>query len=156
LAGAGWLAKAELQAASSELKAATSTPQSKFLGGAKGDLYSKKGILEGNHVPTMKSMEVSGSRISYNEGSAFQMLYEEHRAFISTGSSKAAVAFRNQEVGLLNQGKFMEAFDLNAQRVRAAYGDKYNDALNQAKDYYQKTVVPQLQQQLQQRIATKK
>ena len=153
-AGAGAVVKAELKAAGSELKAATNTPQSKFLGGAKGDLYSKKGILEGNHAPTMKSMELSGFKINYNEGSAFQMLYEEHRAFISTGSSKAAVAFRNQESALLNQGKFMEAFDLNAQRVRAAYGDKYNDALNQSRDYYQKNIVPQLQQQLQQRTTT--
>ena len=151
LAGAGWLAKTELQAASGELKAAVNTTESKFLGGAKGDLYSKKGILEGNHAPTMNSMELSGFKIKYNEGSAFQMLYEEHRAFVSTGSGKAAVAFRNQEAGLLSQGKFMEAFDLNAQRVRAAYGNKYNDALNQAREYYKNNIVPQLQEQLQQR-----
>jgi hypothetical protein len=117
-------------------------------------LYSKKDILEANHLPTMKSMELSGFKINYNEGSAFQMLYEEHRAFVSTGSSRAAVAFRNQEASLLNQGKFMDAFDLNAKRVQSAYGNKYNDALNQARDYYQKNIVPQLEQQLQQRTAT--
>ncbi|MBX2923990.1 MAG: hypothetical protein KF746_17455 [Chitinophagaceae bacterium] len=154
LAASGWLAKSELRVTESELKSSLNSPESKFLGGAKGDLYSKRGILEGNHAPSMGSMDIAGFKVSYNEGSAFQMLYEEHRAFISTGSSKVATAFRNQEAGLLNQGKFMEAFDLNAQRVRAAYGNKYNDALNQAREYYQKSIVPQLQQQLQQRTIT--
>jgi RHS repeat-associated protein len=155
LAGAGWLAKTELKAASSELNASLNTPESKFLGGAKGDLYSKKGILEGNHAPTMNSMEMSGFSIRYKKGSAFQMLYEDHRNFVSTGRGPAAVAFREQEASLLSQGKFMEAFDLNAQRVRAAYGNKYNDAINQAREYYQNSIVPQLQQQLQQQTVPK-
>lgn len=90
-------------------------------------------------------MEIAGFKISYSEGSAFQMLFEEHRAFIS--SSKAAVAFRNQEASLLKEGKFMEAFDLTADRVKSSYGTKYNEALGQAREYYQNKIVPQLQQQ---------
>lgn len=97
-------------------------------------------------------MELAGFKIAYKEGSAFQMIYEEHRAFISTGSSKIAIAFRNQEASFLKEGKFLEAFDLNAQRVRAAYGNKYNEAIEQARSYYQSNVVPQLEQQLQQQV----
>ena len=44
----------------------------------------------------------------------------------------------------------MEAFNLNARRGRTAYGNKYNDALNQVRGYYQENVIPKLQQQLQQ------
>ncbi len=52
----------------------TNKPQSKFLGGAKGKLYSKQNILEGNHAPTMQSFEIAEFKVSYNKGSAFQML----------------------------------------------------------------------------------
>jgi RHS repeat-associated protein len=151
LVGAGWLAKTELQAASSEIKAGINAPESKFIGGAKGDLYSKQKILEGNHLPTMKGMELAGFQIEYKAGSAFQMLYEEHRAFISTGSGKIADAFRKAEANLLSEGKFLEAFDLNVDRVRAAYGNKYNEAMSEAREYYQSNIIPQLQKQLQQK-----
>jgi hypothetical protein len=147
--GAGAAVKAELKAASEEAQVSTK-PASTFLGGAKKDLYSKQKILEANHAPTMKSFEIAGFKISYNEGSAFQMLYDEHRLFISTGRDKAAVVFRNQEANLLKQGKFMEAFDLNVQRVKSTYGNKYDGAMGQAREYYQNKIVPQLQQQLKQ------
>ncbi|WP_295121509.1 hypothetical protein [uncultured Chitinophaga sp.] len=124
------------------------------MGGVKGNLLSRLNILEGNHIPTMRSINIAGFKISDNSGSVFQMLYEDHRPFISTGSSKAAAAFRHQEADLLGQGKFMEAFDLTVDRVKAIHRDKYNDAMTQARDYYQKNIEPQLQQQLQQKQAT--
>ena len=127
----------------------STAPTSTFLGGAKGQLYSKMNILEGNHAPTMNSFEIAGYKISYTEGSAFQMLYKDHRMFVSTGSSPEAIAFRKQEAALLKQGKFMAAFDLNANRVRSTYGNKYNAAIGQARDYYENKIVPQLQAQLQ-------
>jgi len=45
----------------------------------------------------------------------------------------------------------MAAFDLTAKQVRAAYGNKYDEAIEQARDYYQNNIVPQLQKQLGQR-----
>jgi RHS repeat-associated protein len=129
-------------------------PQSKFLGGAKGDLYSKQKILEGNHAPTMQSYEIAGFKITYNKGSAFQMLYEEHQRFISSGNSKVALAFRNQEASLLKQGKFMEAFELTARQVKKSYGNKYDEAIQEARTYYQINIVPQLQKQIATKTAT--
>ncbi|MBO9154071.1 RHS repeat domain-containing protein [Chitinophaga sp. GCM10012297] len=128
----------------------TSTPTSTYLGGAKGSLFSKRNILEANHSPTMKSYEIAGFSISYSEGSAFQMVYAEHRAFVSTGSSKAAQAFRAQEASLLKQGKFMEAFDLNMNSIKSQFGNKYNEAMSQAREHFQKNIVPRLQKQLSQ------
>ena len=101
----------------------------------------------------MQSYEVAGCKIPYNKGSAFQMLYEEHQAFISSGSSKTAQAFRKMEAGLLGQRKFIEAFQLNAQRVQAAYGHKYDEAIMESMKYYTEKVVPELQKQLQQKLA---
>ncbi len=144
----------EEAAAANAANATTGKPASKYLGGAKGGLYSKQNILEGNHTPTMQSFEIAGFKISYNKGSAFQMLYEEHQKFISSGNSKIAQAFRNKEAGLLKQGKFMEAFELTVEQVRAKYGNKYDDAIGQAREYYQNNIVPQLQKQLTQKTTS--
>jgi hypothetical protein len=117
-------------------------PNSVFKGGAKGELFSKQNILEANHIPSMKAYELAGLNVSYNTGSAFQMLYAEHRAYISTGRSAEAVAFRAQEAALLRQGKYTEAFDLNATRIRAEYGTKYNEAINEARTQYNTKIIP--------------
>lgn len=99
----------------------------------------------------MNSFKIAGFEISYNQASAYQMLYAEHRSFITTGTSKAAVAFRNQEAKLLSEGKFLEAFDLNSRRVVQEYGSKYNEAISQARDYFENQIVPELQRQYSQK-----
>ena len=120
---------------------AKNTPTSKFLGGAKGDLYSKKNILEGNHVPTMKSIRDAGLSVGYNEASAIQMLYSEHRSFISTGSSVESVSFRKMETELLRKADYIGAFELNANRLKQQYGNKYDEAINQARTHYKKHII---------------
>lgn len=46
----------------------------------------------------------------------------------------------------------MEAFHLNAGAIRGKHGAKYDDAIKQARDYYQQNIIPQLQQQRQQAV----
>ena len=121
---------------------------SAFKGGAKKDLLSKQNIIEGNHLPTLDGFMQAGFKISKGKGSAIQMLYEEHRLFISTGISAEAMAFRKAEAALLKIGKFTEAFDLNANRVLSTYGNKYNSAIQEAREYFQKEIVPELNKQL--------
>jgi len=139
-----------------ELSKVSNTPsffeyESAFKGGAKGDLLTGKvdGIstLEGNHLPTVNGMQQAGLVIPYNDASAIQMLFVEHRHLISTGRSAEAIAFRTQEAELLKSGKFMEAFDLNAAEIRKAYGDKYDRALQEARQYYEENIVPKLKEQ---------
>ena len=48
----------------------------------------------------------------------------------------------------------MEAFDYNAERVRAAFGNKYDESISEAREYYQKNIVPQLEQQLKQKTTS--
>jgi hypothetical protein len=138
-----------------EVDVSLKTLKSEFLGGSKGSLYSKRNIIEGNHAPSMQSLKLAGFKIAYAEASAYQMLYEEHRSFISTGSSKAAQAFRNQEASLLKQGKFLEAFDLNTQRVQNMYGHKYDGGIQKARAWYESQIIPQLQKQVQQNSVNK-
>jgi filamentous hemagglutinin len=111
------------------------------VGGAKGKLFSKQYVLEGNHLPTMKSINDAGLPITYDKGSAIQMLYHEHKAFVSTGRSFEAIAFRNEETRLLLNGDYMGAFNLNAARIQATYGTKYNQAIEQARKYYQENII---------------
>ena len=115
--------------------------------GAKGDLLTGKGILEGNHLPTMNGLTQAGLIVAYKDASALQMILLEQRQFISTGCGAAAKAFRATEASLLKQGKFMEAFDLNAVSIRAQYGNKYDEGLKEARDYYEKNIVPKLKAQ---------
>jgi RHS repeat-associated protein len=139
------------EATATSTATATNKPASKFLGGAKGKLFSKQQILESNHAPTMNSFEIAGFKISYNKASAFQMIYEEHRGFISTGNGSFAQEFRNKEADLMKQGKFMDAFELTTNEIRAEFGNKYDEAIGQAREYYRKNIVPQLQKQLSQK-----
>ncbi|MDX2048317.1 MAG: DUF6443 domain-containing protein [Chitinophagaceae bacterium] len=123
-------------------------PTSVFRGGEKGKLLALKKILERNHLPTMDGLRKAGFKISEKQGSAIQMLYKEHRDFISTGSSEASKAFRQIEANLLRQGKFMEAFELNANRLLSTYGNKYKAAIDEARQYFQDEIIPILSGQL--------
>ena len=76
------------------------------------------------------------------------MSIEDHVNFISTGSGNVAKAFRQAEAKLLSSGKFMEAFDLNANAIKKQFGPKYDKSIIQAREYYVKNVVPLLQKQL--------
>ena len=121
-------------------------------GGAHGkfnNLYDSNGKLltNKNHLPTIKSYKLEGFKISDYMGGANIMTISDHKNFISTGSSKAAIAFRDAEAQLLKSGKFIEAFDLNANAIRKQFGNKYDNALKEAKEHYQNKVIPILRKQ---------
>ncbi|RKR09069.1 RHS repeat-associated protein [Flavobacterium sp. 90] len=101
-------------------------------------------ITEKNHVPSKDAIKVSGVGISNYLGSAHIMNKADHRAFISTGSKEASKVFRNAEAKLLKAGKYMEAFDLNATAIRKQFGNKYDKGLKEAREYFEKEVVPTL------------
>ncbi|AXT61366.1 hypothetical protein D1816_13755 [Aquimarina sp. AD10] len=113
------------------------------------DTKTGKNITEKNHIPTTKSYDLAGFNVSKYIGSAHIMKKADHRAFITTGSSKAAKAFRNLEGKLLGDGKFLEAFDLNAAAIRKQFGNKYDEGLKQAREHYVNEVIPKLSQQAQ-------
>lgn len=141
-----------------EVEATATAPElfgyeSTFKGGAKGDLLTgrveKSGVLEGHHLPAYDSYVKASLEMGYDDASAIQMLFGEHRGYLSTGSAADAVAFRQTQANLMKQGKFMEAFDLDVREIRKAYGNKYDRAIKEAREYYQKNIVPKLEKQIQ-------
>ncbi len=121
-------------------------------GGAHGRLKNIKGddgknITEKNHLPSQQSYKLADFEITSYLGSANIMDKVDHRNFITTGSSKAANAFRSAEAKLLKAGRFLDAFDLNAGAIKKQFGNKYDKSLKEAREHYIKEVIPELQAQ---------
>lgn len=115
-------------------------------GGAHGRIknWLEEGIniTEKNHLPSKNAFKMAGIKISDYMGSAHIMSKADHRAFITTGNSAASKLFRKAEANLLKAGKYMEAFDLNANAIRKQFGDKYDKGLKQAREHFLDEVVP--------------
>ncbi|AWW29630.1 hypothetical protein DN752_05565 [Echinicola strongylocentroti] len=117
------------------------------LGGAYGrmkNFYGSLGELltNKNHLPTLKSYELSGFKISSYMGSANIISIQDHKDFISTGGKEVAKMFRQAEANLLSEGRY-----LNANAIREQFGDIYNEGLDDARDHFVKEVIPILEEQ---------
>jgi hypothetical protein len=66
------------------------------------------------------------------------MKVDDHRMTGSWGSSREARAYRKRQAELLEQGKFSEAQKMDVDDVRAKFGDKYNEAIDQMLKYTNK------------------
>lgn len=60
----------------------------------------------------------------------------DHAAMASTGSSKAAKAFRKTQEALVSSGKFRQAMQMDIKDAMAKFGSKYKDAISQMVKYY--------------------
>ena len=121
-------------------------------GGAYGKFdnqYNDAGKLttNKNHLPTVNSYKLAGFKISNYMGSAHIISVEDHKKFISTGSSNVAKIFRQAEAELLKSGNFLEAFDLNANAIKKNFGNKYDEALKKARKHFKENVIPILEKQ---------
>ena len=99
----------------------------------------------------MHSYRLAGFNVTRYMGSANIMSVADHQNFITTGRRAISQEFREAEADLLRQGKFMEAFDLNANAIREHFPGKYDEDLRQAREHFQENVVPELQKQLNDR-----
>jgi hypothetical protein len=101
-------------------------------GGAHGDVKGVPGY-ESHHMPAD-----SVSHLPTNQGPSIAMKTDDHRMTGSWGSSREARAYRNRQAELLEQGEFKEAQKMDVDDVRAKFGDKYNDAIDQMLKYTDK------------------
>lgn len=101
-------------------------------GGAHGDVKGLPGY-ESHHMPAD-----SVSPLPTNQGPAIAMKVDDHRMTGSWGSSREARAYRKRQAELLEQGKFGEAQKMDVDDVRAKFGDKYNEAIDQMLKYTDK------------------
>ncbi|WP_282698366.1 polymorphic toxin-type HINT domain-containing protein, partial [Streptomyces sp. CC208A] len=81
-----------------------------------------------NHVPPASVAEM---HFGYTTGPAIQMDYLDHRAVYSTGSSRAAKAWRMWQAELIGSGRIDEAIQMDINDIRSRFGSKYDGAIGQ-------------------------
>ncbi|MEU1539025.1 RHS repeat-associated core domain-containing protein [Actinacidiphila glaucinigra] len=91
---------------------------------------------EVNHIPAKATYLDLGLTTDLKEstGPAIRMEYEDHRNFISTGSSAEADAWRAAQKSLIRQGKFDEAMKMDIDEIRRLHGTKYDAAIKEMVD----------------------
>jgi len=77
----------------------------------------------------------SASELSRDDGPAIKMEKEDHKQTGSYGNSKEAQEYREKQKELIEQGKFREAFEMDVEDIREKFGDKYDDAIAEAREY---------------------
>lgn len=102
--------------------------QQPFRGGAHRDLSTDG--LERHHMPADSVSPFSTAR-----GPAIEMSPEDHMLTASWGRSKSAVAYRARQQQLIDDGRYMEALQMDIDDVRAKFGHKYDAAIDEALNY---------------------
>jgi hypothetical protein len=107
-----------------------------YRGGSYGEL-KEEGYgwpdYEVHHIPADSATE-----LPREDGPAIVMDYEDHRQTASCGMSKEAVEYRQKQKELISQGKFDEAFQMDIDDIHDKFGDKYDKAIAEAKEYVEK------------------
>lgn len=63
------------------------------------------------------------------------MTPEDHQLSASYGSGASAVAYRNSQLALVRQGKYLEAMQMDINDIHSKFGDRYNGAIEQMWSY---------------------
>jgi hypothetical protein len=103
-----------------------------FEGGAYGKMPGKEITgFEKHHTPAN-----AVSPLSKYKGGAVQIEPADHKFTASYGSTKAAKAYRLKQRVLIEKGDFKAAFEMDVRDLQSKFGDKYDEALKKAKNYY--------------------
>jgi Domain of unknown function (DUF4157) len=114
-------------------KPSAGVDETKPLGGRYYDVPAQGG--EVNHMPA----DSANPDLSQGKGPSIRMDIPDHYATNSWGSSKAAVAWRAKQAGLIAQGKFLDALAMDIADVRGRFGAKYEKGIQQMLDYVEKS-----------------
>ena len=60
---------------------------------------------------------------------------EDHKKTASWGRSKSAQQYRAQQERLINNGDFMKAQQMDIDDVKSKFGNKYDKAIKEMRDY---------------------
>jgi len=77
----------------------------------------------------------SASELPRDDGPAIVMDYEDHRQTASCGLSKEAAEYRQTQRDLVAEGKYMEAFQMDVDDIHEKFGDKYDNAIAEAREH---------------------
>lgn len=86
---------------------------------------------EVHHMPSAEA-----SPLERNDGPAIVMEREDHRETASCGNSREAREYREKQKELIQEGKFEEAMQMDIEDIRDKFGDKYDEGIKQAEEYY--------------------
>jgi RHS repeat-associated protein len=101
-----------------------------------GGMYGKtdgKGItgFEKHHMPANAI-----SPLSRYKGGAIQINPKDHKLTGSWGNSKSSQNYRKKQKAYIDSGNFGAAFEMDVKDIRSKFGDKYDGAIEQAREYY--------------------
>lgn len=102
-------------------------------GGAYSEVRRSWKSGEIHHAPA-----ASVSRLSRDEGPAIWMSKRDHRKTASYGSSRSARRYREKQRELIEAGNFKKAFEMDIRDIRRKFGNKYDEAIKQARQYAKK------------------
>jgi hypothetical protein len=77
------------------------------------------------------------SPLSTGEGPSIATPVDDHRLTASWGNSRAACAYRQTQVDLIDRGDFRGAQQLDISDINAKFRNKYDDAIQQMLRYSQ-------------------
>ncbi|MEB1611450.1 hemagglutinin repeat-containing protein [Xanthomonas campestris pv. campestris] len=89
--------------------------------------------LDSHHCPAQSCYK--GAPIGSGGGPAIKMDPEDHELTASFGRSKSAQAYRDKQKELLDQGRLMDAVQMDVDDIRAKFGKKYDGHIQQMIDY---------------------
>ena len=95
---------------------------------------------DSHHCPAKKSY--SDAPISTEKGPAIKMEPADHKKTASNGSSDEAKQYRQQQRDLLNQGRLMDAIQMDIDDIRSKFKNKYDTAIEEMLAYA-KTLDPE-------------
>lgn len=101
-------------------------------GGAYKDLPNIEGMQK-HHIPANSTTE-----LPYGDGPCISMDKEDHEKTASYGASNDAKKYRAEQKELIDQGKFGDALQMDIDDIRGKFGDKYDQAIAEAQEYYKK------------------
>lgn len=88
---------------------------------------------EVHHMPAN-----STTKLELEDGPAIKMEKADHHKTASYGSSKEAREYRDIQKGLIEEGKFREALQMDIDDIHDKFGDKYDDAIAEMMEYVDK------------------
>lgn len=102
-----------------------------YEGGRYRDLKTGKDTgKEGHHTPADSS-----SIVAKYDGPAIVMDKADHEKTASWGNSKEARAYRQKQKDLINEGRIMDAIQMDIDDIKSKFGGKYDEAIKQMLAY---------------------
>lgn len=104
------------------------------MGGERHHLIASE-VISSATVYKYNSQKVVTGTVTSGTAPCILMTPEDHKRTASWGSSTSAQNYRNNQLALINQGKYISALDNDINDIRAKFGNKYDDAIAQMWSY---------------------